>query len=110
MRNRFLGKPVILTVFGWPKDGETLSGAVASPENAARYLKEMIPVLNREEIDYLYFAMTDKKWKEGDDGGPGSHWGLLKSDGTMKESFRSMFSEEINRGMERPARTLTFEN
>lgn len=110
LKNRFPDKPVILTEFGWPTDGGTLGGAVASPENAARYLKEMIPVLNREGIEYLYFAMTDEKWKEGDEGGPGAHWGLLKSDGTMKESFRGMFSEEINKGMARPARQLSFED
>lgn len=110
LKNRFPDKPVILTEFGWPTDGGTLGGAVASPENAARYLKEMIPALNREGIEYLYFAMTDEKWKEGDEGGPGAHWGLLKSDGTMKESFRGMFSEEINKGMDRPARQLTFED
>ena len=108
LQNKFPGKRVILTEFGWPTDGGTLGDAVANSENAARYLKEVLPLLNQNKIEYMYFAMTDEKWKQRDEGGPGPHWGLLSSDGQVKPSFRMMFPVGSQSGMERPARKLNF--
>ncbi len=90
LQARFPGKQVILTEFGWPTDGGTIGDAVANPENAARYLKEVLPLLNINKIEYMYFAMTDEKWKQRDEGGPGPHWGLLYSNGQTKPAFRAL--------------------
>ena len=108
LQNKFPGKRVILTEFGWPTDGGTLGDAVANADNAARYLKEVLPLLNQNKIEYMYFAMTDEKWKQRDEGGPGPHWGLLSSDGQVKPSFRAMFPADTKGGMVRPARKLNF--
>jgi exo-beta-1,3-glucanase (GH17 family) len=108
LQSKFPGKRVILTEFGWPTDGGTLGDAVANAENAARYLKEVVPLLNQNKIEYMYFAMTDEKWKQRDEGGPGPHWGLLSSDGQVKPSFRVTFPAGAKEGMVRPARKLNF--
>ena len=59
-------KRVMLTEFGWPTAGGSLGDAVASSENAARYFRETIPLLNESGIEYFFFAMTDEAWKQGD--------------------------------------------
>jgi exo-beta-1,3-glucanase (GH17 family) len=100
-------KRVMLTEFGWPTAGGNLGDAVASPENAARYFRETIPLLNKNGIEYFYFAMTDEDWKAGDEGGPGAHWGLLDSNGQVKPEFQNLLPDDA--GMSRPPRALDFE-
>ncbi len=108
LQKTFPNKQIILTEFGWPTDGGTIGEAVASAENAGRYLKEVIPLLNQNKIDYLYFAMTDEKWKQRDEGGPGPHWGLLTSDGKVKPAFQAMLPDNSAKSMDRPARKLNY--
>ncbi|MEL6107794.1 MAG: glycosyl hydrolase family 17 protein [Planctomycetota bacterium] len=106
LQARFPGKKVVLTEFGWPTAGGKLGGAEASPENAGRYFREVIPILEKNGIEFLYFAMTDEKWKSQDEGGPGSHWGLLRSDGTVKECFKTSVPAKASEGMKRAAREV----
>jgi exo-beta-1,3-glucanase (GH17 family) len=108
LQKTFPDKQIILTEFGWPTDGGTIGEAVASAENAGRYLKEVIPLLNQNKIDYLYFAMTDEKWKQRDEGGPGPHWGLLMSDGKVKPAFQAMLPNNSKKSMDRPVRKLNY--
>ena len=110
LQARFPTKRVVLTEFGWPTAGGKLGGAVASPENAARYVREVIPMLEEHGIEYLYFAMADEKWKSQDEGGPGAHWGLLRSDGTVKEAFQDSLPKEASKGMSRAGRKLKVES
>lgn len=109
LQARFPGKRVVLTEFGWPTDGGTIGDAVATQENAARYLREVIPLLNQNQIEYMYFALTDEKWKQGDEGGPGPHWGLLNSNGQVKPVFQSLLPTPAAKGFQRPPRRLGFE-
>jgi exo-beta-1,3-glucanase (GH17 family) len=108
LQSRFPGKRVILTEFGWPSDGGTIGDAVASSENTARYLREVIPLLNQNKIEYLWFAMCDEQWKQQDEGGPGPHWGLLLSNGQVKPELKSLLPTSAAKGMRRPPRKLTF--
>ena len=101
-------KRVMLTEFGWPSDGGTIGGAIASPENAVRYYRETIPLLNRNKVEYFYFAMTDEQWKQGDEGGPGPHWGIMESNGKVKRTFETLLPQKF--GMSRPPRKLTLED
>ena len=109
LQARFPGKRVVLTEFGWPTDGGTIGDAAATPENAARYLREVIPLLNEHHIEYMYFSLTDEKWKQGDEGGPGPHWGLLQSNGQVKPIFQALLPAAAAEGFPRPPRKLGFE-
>jgi exo-beta-1,3-glucanase (GH17 family) len=109
LKSRFPGKRVILTEFGWPADGGAVGGAIASPENAVRYVREVIPLLNENRIEYMVFALTDEKWKQGDEGGPGPHWGILRSDGQVKPGFRELLPPAAAEGVQRRARRIHFE-
>lgn len=109
LQARFPGKRVVLTEFGWPTEGGTIGDAAATPENAARYLREVIPLLNENQIEYMYFSLTDEKWKQGDEGGPGPHWGLLHSNGQVKPIFQPLLPAAAAGGFQRPPRKLGFD-
>jgi exo-beta-1,3-glucanase (GH17 family) len=109
LQARFPGKRVVLTEFGWPTDGGTIGDAAATPENAARYLREVIPLLNENHIEYMYFSLTDEKWKQGDEGGPGPHWGLLHANGQVKPVFQPLLPASAAGGFPRPPRKLGFD-
>ncbi|MEM9646622.1 MAG: glycosyl hydrolase family 17 protein, partial [Planctomycetota bacterium] len=101
-------KRVVLTEFGWPTDGETLGSAEASPENAARYLREILPLLEDSGYEYYYFAIWDEKWKVGPEGGVGAHWGLFHSDGSIKPALKDLVPEIASMGSKRPPRRIAF--
>ena len=58
LQRQFPGKRVILTEFGWPTAGGTIGQATASDENAARYFREVIPMLNENKIEYMSVSYT----------------------------------------------------
>jgi exo-beta-1,3-glucanase (GH17 family) len=108
LQARFPGKRIILTEFGWPTEGGAIGDAAANAENAAQYVREVIPLLNQSKIEYMYFALTDEKWKQRDEGGPGPHWGLLFSDGRVKPTFRSLLPPSAVEGFKRLPRQINF--
>ena len=108
VQKQYPDKRVILTEFGWPTSGESLGQAEASPDNAARYVREILPLLEKNSIEYYYFAVWDEKWKVGPEGGVGAHWGLLQSDGSMKPEFKALLPRDVHAGSDRPPRSIEF--
>ncbi len=108
VQQQYPDKRIVLTEFGWPTDGDSLGQAEASGVNAARYLREVIPLLEQNDIEYYYFAVWDEKWKVGPEGGVGAHWGLFHSDGTIKPEFENVLPSDVHTGSMRPPRTVTF--
>jgi exo-beta-1,3-glucanase (GH17 family) len=106
---KYPGKKVILGEFGWPSDGEKRGPAIASPENQARYLREVLPLLAKEKIDYFYFALWDENWKQRDEGKVGIHWGLFNADGSVKSGVKEMLPAEAREGLKRPGRRMGME-
>ncbi|MDB5049051.1 MAG: Chitin binding protein [Fibrobacteres bacterium] len=76
------GKPMVLGETGWPTEATT-GAAVGSPENQARYLKDLHAWARKEGLDYWFFTNVDEKWK-GNEGPVGAHWGMYNSDRTPK--------------------------
>jgi exo-beta-1,3-glucanase (GH17 family) len=76
------GRPVIVGETGWPDGGDPNGAAVPSPENAARYLREVTASFHVRGIPYFYFAAFDEAWKSAEPGGVGPHWGIW--DGTLR--------------------------
>ncbi|MDB5104410.1 MAG: Chitin binding protein [Fibrobacteres bacterium] len=76
------GKPMVLGETGWPTEATT-GAAVGSPENQARYLKDLHAWARKEGLDYWFFTNVDEKWK-GNEGAVGAHWGMYNSDRTPK--------------------------
>lgn len=76
------GKEIWIGETGWPSDG----GPGASPENAARYLRDCLSWVDDMQIPLMYFMAYDVAWKVDVFGAPAfeSHLGVWYNDGTLK--------------------------
>ncbi len=84
---RFPGKPVIIGEVGWPSNGRTREGAVASMANEALFLRRF---LQRAEAEgYIYYLMEafDQPWKATFEGAVGAYWGVYDVDRQPKFEF-----------------------
>lgn len=70
------GKKVIITETGWPSEGENVSSAFPSKENAITYFINTQEWSKEDGIDIFYFSSFDESWKVGDEGDVGGFWGL----------------------------------
>ncbi len=78
------GKRIIVTETGWPGQGQTVSAAVPSPENAMRYFIDTQDWARREGVELFYFSSFDEPWKLGEEGAVGAQWGLWDKDERLK--------------------------
>ncbi|MGB5264463.1 MAG: glycosyl hydrolase family 17 protein [Lutimonas sp.] len=78
------GKRVIITETGWPSEGGSLKGAMASRENAMKYFINAQAWSAKENIDMFYFSSFDESWKTGSEGDVGAYWGLWDKDEKLK--------------------------
>lgn len=70
------GKRIIITETGWPSEGGSLQGAIATPENAMGYFIEAMNWAKHNNIEIFYFSSFDESWKVGPEGAVGAYWGL----------------------------------
>lgn len=78
------GKRIIITETGWPSEGGSLKGAVASNENAIKYFIETQSWSKQNNIEIFYFSSFDESWKVGPEGAVGAYWGLWDKDEKLK--------------------------
>ena len=78
------GKRVIITETGWPSEGGSLKGAMASRENAMKYFINAQAWSAKGNIDMFYFSSFDESWKTGSEGDVGAYWGLWDKDEKLK--------------------------
>ena len=78
------GKRVIITETGWPSEGGSLKGAIATNENAMRYFIETQNWCKNNNIEAFYFSSFDESWKVGPEGAVGAYWGLWDKNEKLK--------------------------
>ena len=78
------GKKVVISETGWPSAGESLGGAVPSPENALLYFLNTMKWTQEANIEVFYFSAFDEAWKASHEGDRGVYWGLWDQDGKLK--------------------------
>jgi exo-beta-1,3-glucanase (GH17 family) len=78
------GKRVIITETGWPSEGGSLKGAIASNENAMKYFIETQNWSKFNDIEIFYFSSFDESWKVGPEGAVGAYWGLWDKNEKIK--------------------------
>jgi len=78
------GKRVIITETGWPSEGGSLKGAIATNENAMRYFIETQQWCRNNDIETFYFSSFDESWKVGPEGAVGAYWGLWDKNEKLK--------------------------
>ena len=78
------GKRIIITETGWPSEGGSLKGAVATNENAMRYFIDTQIWCKQNNIECFYFSSFDESWKVGPEGAVGAYWGLWDKNEKLK--------------------------
>lgn len=78
------GKRVIITETGWPSEGGSLKGAIATPENAMGYFIDAINWSKQNNVEIFYFSSFDESWKVGPEGAVGAYWGLWDKNEKLK--------------------------
>jgi exo-beta-1,3-glucanase (GH17 family) len=78
------GKRIIITETGWPSQGGSLKGAVATNENAMRYFIESVNWAKQSNVEIFYFSSFDESWKVGPEGEVGAYWGLWDKNEKLK--------------------------
>jgi GPH family glycoside/pentoside/hexuronide:cation symporter len=78
------GKKVVIAETGWPSQGQTVSAAVPSPENAMRYFIETQAWAQLRGVELFYFSSFDETWKVIAEGDVGANWGLWDKHGKPK--------------------------
>lgn len=74
------GKPILIGESGWPSAGRQRGMAIPSVVNEARFIRDMIQVVNRHGFDYNIVEAFDQPWKSNLEGVVGANWGLLSAD------------------------------
>ena len=87
LERTFPGKPIVIGEVGWPSNGRTRMGAVASPANEALFLRRFIH--EAEQRGWVYYVMEafDQPWKTFFEGGVGAYWGVYNSERQPKFPF-----------------------
>ncbi|KAJ1965848.1 glycoside hydrolase 3 protein [Dipsacomyces acuminosporus] len=87
------GKRVVVGESGHPSAGGNYGDAVASLENAQRYMQEFICRANKEKIDYYWFSAFDQKWASSNNASAvEKHWGIFLDDYRTPKFQEPMYS------------------
>lgn len=81
------GKKIVVET-GWPTAGQTRGRAVASAENAAKFLAGFKGWAAANGVEYFYFEAFDESWKG--EGGCGPHWGIWTTSATLKPEYAAV--------------------
>ena len=83
----FPGKKIVIAETGWPAAGPQNKGAIASPENQERFVREFARAA--AGLDYYICEAYNQPWKAAREGGVvGSSWGILDAGGKPKFTLR----------------------
>jgi hypothetical protein len=85
VQSAYPDREVIIGETGWPTAGDPIGGAIPSEANQALFLESFVPLALERGVPYFFFEAFDEDWKSDASGVEvESHWGLWKSDRTMK--------------------------
>jgi exo-beta-1,3-glucanase (GH17 family)/cellulose synthase/poly-beta-1,6-N-acetylglucosamine synthase-like glycosyltransferase len=77
VRERFPGQHVVIGEIGWPSVGLPVGQARASPDQQARFIRELLARMQDTPLDYYVMEAVDQPWKSATEGLAGAHWGFL---------------------------------
>lgn len=87
LKARFPGKPIVVAEVGWPSNGRTHHGAVASMANEAIFLRRFLDRAEKEKYTYYIMEAFDQPWKQATEGAVGAYWGVYDVDRQPKFPF-----------------------
>ncbi len=77
LQAKFPGMPVVIAEVGWPSNGRSRHGAVASPYNEATFLRRFLQRAEQEGYTYYVMEAFDQPWKKEFEGAVGAYWGVF---------------------------------
>lgn len=86
----FPNKRIVIGEIGWPSRGPVMKSfdgtteAVASAENQARFIRELLAHPRTARLDYYLMEAIDQPWKVEVEGWAGAYWGLYNADREQK--------------------------
>ena len=93
LKERFPNKPIVIAEVGWPSNGRTREGAVASLANQAVFLRRFIDRARKERYIYYVMEAFDQLWKAKNEGSVGSYWGVYDVHRKPKFTFKEPIVE-----------------
>jgi exo-beta-1,3-glucanase (GH17 family)/cellulose synthase/poly-beta-1,6-N-acetylglucosamine synthase-like glycosyltransferase len=93
LKERFPNKPIVIAEVGWPSNGRTREGAVASLSNQAVFLRRFIDRARQERYIYYVMEAFDQLWKAKNEGSVGSYWGVYNVEREPKFTFKEPIVE-----------------
>lgn len=88
LKQLYPDKPIVIAEVGWPSNGRTNKGSVASEAAQATFLRRFLQ--RAEQKNYTYYIMEafDQPWKQqASEGAVGAYWGVYNSDREAKFEF-----------------------
>lgn len=87
LKQAYPDKRIVISEVGWPSNGRTRQGAVASRANQAKFLRRFLAAAEREKLVYYVMEAFDQPWKREIEGDVGSHWGIYDAEREPKFEF-----------------------
>jgi exo-beta-1,3-glucanase (GH17 family)/cellulose synthase/poly-beta-1,6-N-acetylglucosamine synthase-like glycosyltransferase len=87
LERTYPGKEIVIAEVGWPSDGRTREGAVASTSNEAMFLRRFLRRARDEGFIYYIMEAFDQPWKARYEGAVGAYWGVYDVDREPKFAF-----------------------
>ena len=89
LKAQYPDKPIVITEVGWPSNGRTRQGAVASDANEAIFLRRFLQRAQQEKYIYYIMEAFDQPWKtvRQAEGSVGAYWGVFNVEREPKFSF-----------------------
>jgi exo-beta-1,3-glucanase (GH17 family)/cellulose synthase/poly-beta-1,6-N-acetylglucosamine synthase-like glycosyltransferase len=87
-------KKIVISEIGWPSNGPTIEGAVASQVNQAKFVREFLALSTQQDFDYYLIEAFDQPWKTEIEGWGGPYWGMFDADRVQKYSLQGAVPED----------------
>ncbi len=87
LKEAFPDKPIVISEVGWPSQGRTREGAVASVSNQATFLRRFLELAEQEKYVYYVMEAFDQPWKMQIEGAVGAYWGVYNAERKPKFEF-----------------------
>jgi exo-beta-1,3-glucanase (GH17 family)/cellulose synthase/poly-beta-1,6-N-acetylglucosamine synthase-like glycosyltransferase len=87
LKETFPNKRIVIGEVGWPSNGRTRFGAVASESNEAIFLRQFLNHAEKKHYEYFVMEAFDQPWKQRTEGAVGAYWGVYNLDRQQKFEF-----------------------
>ncbi len=87
LKRLFPHKQIVISEVGWPSNGRTRQGAVASEANQAAFLRRFLARAQKENYIYYIMEAFDQPWKRDTEGAVGAYWGVFDANRNPKFPF-----------------------